>query len=159
MTDGRTIVAQVKRLQSMPLADLRNEWERVFGEPPSHRNRARLWRRLALQLQLDQLSPQEQVAVREHREKLDQRPPSKWFPGAKRRSSPRPRPERDPRLPPPGTTISRMFRGRTIVVTALEKGFEYGGRPYRSLTAIAREVTGVNWNGYTFFNLCEGARK
>ena len=156
MTTGPTIVAQVKRFQSMSLTELRAEWGRVFGEPPSHRNRARLWRRLALQLQLDQLSPQEQVAVQEYCEKLDQRPPSKWFPGAKRR--PRPRPGRAPRLPPPGSTISRMFRGRTIVVTALEKGFEFGGRPYRSLTAIAREVSGVNWNGFSFFKLNQGEK-
>jgi hypothetical protein len=156
VTNGPTIVAQVKRLHAMSLADLRVEWGRVFGKPASHRNRARLWRRLALQLQLDQLSPQEQVAVQEYREKLDQRPPSKWFPGAKRR--PRPRPERDHRLPPPGTTISRMFRGRTISVTVLEKGFEYGGRPYRSLTSIARETTGTNWNGFSFFNLNQGGK-
>lgn len=153
MTDGPSIVTQVKRLQEMPLADLRDEWERVFGEPPSHRSRTRLWRRLALQLQLDELSPQEQEAVQEFRDELGQRPPSKWFPGAKRKPTPRPRPERDPRLPPPGTTITRMFQGHTIVVTVLEKGFEYGGRPYRSLTSIAREVAGMNWNGFDFFNL------
>jgi len=158
VTDSPSIVAQVKRLQAMPLAALRVEWERVFGRPPSHRNRARLWRRLALQLQLEQLSPQEQVAVQDYREELGQRPPSKWFPGAKRRPTPRPRPERDPRLPPPGTTISRMFRGHTIVVTVLEKGFECSGRPYRSLTSIAREVTGTNWNGFSFFKLNQGER-
>jgi hypothetical protein len=151
VTTGLTIVARVKRLQSMPLADLQFEWERVFGEPPRHRNRARLWRRLALQLQLDQLTPQEQEAVQEYREKFDLLPPSKWFPGAKKK--PRPRPERDHRLPPPGTTISRMFRGHTIVVTVLEKGFMHCDRPYRSLTAIAREVSGVNWSGFDFFGL------
>ena len=154
MTDDPTIVAQVKRLQAMSLADLRTEWERVFGEPSSHRNRARLWRRLALQLQLNQLTPKEQAAVQEHREKIGSLPPSKWFPGAKRK--PRPRPERDHRLPPPGSTINKMYRGHTITVTVLEIGFEYGGRPYRSLTAIAREVTGTNWNGFSFFNLNQG---
>ena len=40
-----------------------------------------------------------------------------------------------------------------IRVTVLEKGFEYGNQVYGSLSAIAREITGTNWNGMLFFGL------
>ena len=49
--------------------------------------------------------------------------------------------------------ITRIYRGRTIRVTVLESGFEYDGKRYRSLSAIAKVVTGSHWNGKLFFGL------
>ena len=60
---------------------------------------------------------------------------------------------RDPRLPLPGTLLAREFQGRDIVVKVLDDGFEYDNRRYKSLTAIANEVTGGKWNGFLFFGL------
>lgn len=60
---------------------------------------------------------------------------------------------RDGRLPVPGTTIMRVYRGRTIKVTVLEGGFEYDGERFRSLSAVAKKVTGSHWNGMLFFGL------
>lgn len=60
---------------------------------------------------------------------------------------------RDKRLPIPGTLIRRKYRGKELIVKVLEKGFEYNGKKYRSLTGIAQEVTGAHWSGFTFFNL------
>jgi hypothetical protein len=51
--------------------------------------------------------------------------------------------------------LTRQFENRRIVVTVLENGFEYQSRRYRSLSAIAREVTGTRWNGLLFFGLLE----
>jgi Protein of unknown function (DUF2924) len=65
---------------------------------------------------------------------------------------------RDPRLPPPGTRLTRQFQGHTVAVEVLEKGFRYGEQVYRSLSAVARHVTGVQWNGFAFFNLGTGPR-
>ncbi len=62
---------------------------------------------------------------------------------------------RDSRLPVPGTVLTRQFENRRIVVTVLKDGFEYQSRRYRSLSAIAREVTGTRWNGLSFFGLVE----
>lgn len=59
----------------------------------------------------------------------------------------------DRRIPVPGTQLSREYRGTPIVVNVLTDGFEYQGRPYRSLSAIASEVTGTRWNGLAFFRL------
>jgi hypothetical protein len=58
---------------------------------------------------------------------------------------------RDKRLPEPGTLLTREFKGQTFVVKVLADGFEYEGRAYRSLSAIAGEITGTRWNGFLFF--------
>ncbi len=60
---------------------------------------------------------------------------------------------RDPRLPMPGTVITRPYKGRLVRVTVGEAGFEYEGTSYRSLSAVARAVTGSHCNGYLFFQL------
>ena len=59
----------------------------------------------------------------------------------------------DPRLPPPGSCLEREYKGRRIIVRVLVDGFEFDGRAYRSLSAIAREVTGTKWNGFAFFDM------
>lgn len=57
------------------------------------------------------------------------------------------------RLPMPGAMLTREYRGRTIRVLVLPKGFEFDGQIYRSLSAVAKAVTGAHWNGYHFFGL------
>jgi len=59
----------------------------------------------------------------------------------------------DQRLPMPGAIICREYKGKTIRVMVLEKGFEFNGNVYRSLSAIAKKVTGSKWNGFHFFGL------
>jgi len=59
----------------------------------------------------------------------------------------------DPRLPPPGTYLEREYKRRQIIVKILVNGFEFDGEIYRSLSAIASEVTGTKWNGFLFFSL------
>lgn len=67
---------------------------------------------------------------------------------------------RDPRLPSPGTAIIRQYKGRTIRVIVLDdgEGFEWEGERYRTLTAIARKVTGGHINGFRFFRLTKEVR-
>lgn len=60
---------------------------------------------------------------------------------------------RDTRLPMPGAMLVKDHEGKRIDVKVLDDAFEYEGRRYRSLSAIAREVTGTNWNGFKFFGL------
>ena len=59
------------------------------------------------------------------------------------------------RLPMPGAVLTRQYQGRLIQVTVLPKGFEWDGTVYRSLSAVAKAVTGSHWNGYGFFNLLQ----
>lgn len=60
---------------------------------------------------------------------------------------------RDNRLPIPGTVITKEYKGNSIEVKILGNGFEYKSKVYKSLSSIAKEVTGAHWNGYLFFNL------
>jgi hypothetical protein len=57
------------------------------------------------------------------------------------------------RLPPPGTIITREYKGQTLQVRILADGFEYAGEFYKSLSAVAKAVTGSHCNGYAFFRL------
>jgi hypothetical protein len=63
----------------------------------------------------------------------------------------------DTRLPPPGTLLRRRFKGKSVLVKVLATGFEYEGRIFGSLSPIANEVTGGNWNGFVFFGLTRNA--
>lgn len=61
--------------------------------------------------------------------------------------------ERDPRLPKPGAILTRTFQGKEIKVEVLDAGFRYDGKTWRSLSGIAKAVSGTPWNGYLFFGL------
>ena len=72
----------------------------------------------------------------------------------------KPKQPRDPRLPAPGTEIVRPYKGRDIRVAVLEEGFRWEGEEYRSLSALARKVTGAaSINGFLFFKLTEPKAK
>jgi hypothetical protein len=57
----------------------------------------------------------------------------------------------DPRLPPPGTILTRPYKGQILQVQVRTDGFAYAGRVYPSLSAVAKAVTGTHTNGYHFF--------
>jgi len=59
----------------------------------------------------------------------------------------------DPRLPMPGSFISKKYKGQKIEVKVLENGFEYQGTIYKNLSQVASIITGDHWNGFTFFGL------
>lgn len=60
---------------------------------------------------------------------------------------------RDKRLPIPGTIIQKKYKGQDYHIKVLDKGFEYKDTYYKSLSAIAFEITGAHWNGFDFFSL------
>jgi hypothetical protein len=66
---------------------------------------------------------------------------------------------RDARLPMPGSLIVKKYKTETVVVKVLSEGFEYDGRRFASLSAVAGEITGTRWNGYAFFGLEKEARR
>lgn len=63
-------------------------------------------------------------------------------------------PKRDARLLTPGTRLVRDWHGVGQTVTVLENGFDYEGKHWRSLTAIARSITGTHQSGARFFGIC-----
>lgn len=157
-----SVAAQVKALDSMTVAQLRERWRVVFGQETQQRHRIYMIKRLAWKLQEDQLpklTHEQEARIAAHRRELESLPPSEWFPGAGRRKRAPTAPQkrqngiRDPRLPQPGSVLTREFRGLTVAVKVLDRGFEYQGHIYRSLSAVARAVTGTSWNGWTFFGI------
>jgi|TARA_Y100000310_G_C20089025_1_gene537362 hypothetical protein len=61
--------------------------------------------------------------------------------------------KRDRRLPIPGSIITKIYKGVEIKIKVLEKGFEYDGKTYRTLSQVANVLSGNHWNGYLFFGL------
>ena len=150
------IVARIRAIQAMSVAELREEWRRVTGEEPRSFNQAWLWRRLAWAIQAKEYGGLSERAER-RLEELSVHAEA-WMPLGKSAFKglppvPPTQPARDPRLPTPGTVLTRPYRGKTIAVTVLEDGFEFEGGRYRSLTAVAKAVTGGHWNGFDFFGL------
>lgn len=62
----------------------------------------------------------------------------------------------DTRLPMPGAILTRKYKDRIISVQVRENGFEFDGKIYKSLSSVARAVTGTRWNGFLFFGIAGG---
>lgn len=136
-----TLAAQLAQLPQLPMAELWTLWDECFDRRPQHHHRTYLESRLAYQLQArvhGGLPP----ALRRKLERIGE---TGVVPNQSQRSE-------YPLLP--GTTLLRDYNGLTHRVTVLPDGrFEYAGRPYRSLSAIARAITGCQWSGPAFFGL------
>ena len=159
-----SVIAQVGALQRMTVGELQAEWLRLNGEPTRSRNRTYLWRRLAWRLQerrLGGLSDRAKSRVAELAPDIYPRgrAPAGVIERAEVATVEPRRPTRDPRLPSPGTVITRQYHGSEVRVLTLHDGFEWEGRRYGSLSAVARAVTGQHWNGRLFFGLTERKRK
>ena len=159
-----SIVSYIQALQRMTVGQLRVEWERLYGEPTRSRNRTFLWRRLAWrvqELQAGGLSDAAKARMLDLAPATFQRSqvPAGFLPAAGEiASSPGPL-RRDPRLPAPGSTIVREYRGQTLRLQVLDDGFELDGVHCDSLSEAARVVTGQRWNGPLFWGLRERKRK
>ena len=157
---------KIQTLEGMPIGELRDEYLEVFGEATRSGNKRFLIRRIAWQLQALREGGLSERALRRASELADEshlrtRAPRIPSPGAAdgdpaRTISRSFSPPHDPRLPMPGTILTREYRGKMIQVMVLDKGFEFEGQAYRSLTAIAEAVTGSHWNGHQFFGIKKG---
>jgi hypothetical protein len=159
-----SVVAEIDDLRQMTVGALRTKYREVFGEESRSSNKQFLFRRIAWRLQARVEGDLSERARRRALEIADEadlriRAPDGFFvesgPSSAARPLDRAGAGRDRRLPVPGTLLTRQFENRRIVVKVLEDGFEYQSQRYRSLSAIAREVTGTRWNGLLFFGLAE----
>jgi hypothetical protein len=155
----KSVAADVARLEKMSVNQLAKRFEEVLGEQCRSRHKRYLIRRIAWRLQANaegglterarqraaELANDAEIRVTPPRAKNsanDAQPPTiKMEPG------------RDSRLPPPGNWIEREYKGRAIRVLVVADGFEYEGQRYRSLSAVAKAVTGSHVNGFLFFRL------
>ncbi len=153
--------AQIRALRRMTVPELRERYATVLGEESRSRHKQFLWRRIAWGLQAQAEGGLSERARRRAEELARESvfrmlAPSQVASAAVASGSTVTREvpaSRDERLPMPGTVLTREYQGRLIKVTVLDRGFEYDGEVYRSLTAVAREVTGSHWNGYLFFGM------
>jgi hypothetical protein len=135
--------------------ELRIRYRDVFGEASSSFHREHLFRRIAWRLQAQaegDLSERARQRASQLANDSDLRlraPRSFWREIERNGGSP----NRDRRLPPAGTALERVYQGQILRVTVLTSGFEYRGKQYASLSAIAHRVTGTRWNGFHFFGL------
>ncbi len=145
-TDCRRQIAEITELS---LDELRERWRELYGSEPPRYRRAALLRRLAHRVQelaYGEVSEATRARLRQRLEEVDGESKAN---GADPASEPR----RQAARPVVGTRLVRTWQGRRYEVTAVTAGFEYEGRRYRSLSAIAREITGTRWNGPAFFGL------
>jgi hypothetical protein len=156
------VAKEVAALQRMTTKELREKYAEVFGETTTTGNRTWLVRRIAWRLQAlaeGDLSERARARAEELARDADLRmnPPTEkaataTIPLGNTRTRDV-RFEGDGRLPPPGTVLTRKYKGTEVQVKVLPGGFEYAGEVYGSLSAVAKAVTGSHCNGFAFFRL------
>jgi hypothetical protein len=158
---------ELAALQTMTVGELCRRYEDLFGQPVRTRHKAYLVRKIAWRIQAvaeGDLSERARRRAEELANDADIRlmPPRRPLHGAgdgaggTTRTVKAPAAAQDARLPAPGAAIVRVYKGRQVRVIVRPDGFEYDGRRYKTLTAVAKDVTGSHMNGYRFFRL--GAR-
>jgi hypothetical protein len=151
--DTMNMEHEVAALRLLTIVELRRRYAQIVGEATESRHREHLIRRIAWHLQAKAEGGLSQRALRratELAQDADLRLTAPKPPKAKLVVA---APSTGERIPPPGTVLKRPYKGQDILVTVRTDGFEYLGEVYRSLSAIARTVTGTHWNGLHFFGL------
>lgn len=154
---------EIDELSRMTVSQLRKKYSLVFGEESRSNHKQFLFRRIAWRIQANAEGGLSERARRRALEiandaDLRIRAPKNKF-GSNVSMDPKLSISRkvagalDPRLPPPGSYLEREYKGSRVLAKVLVDGFEFDGKIYRSLSAIAQEVTGTKWNGFLFFNL------
>jgi hypothetical protein len=152
------VPAQLAALEQMTVGELTLKYRELYGEPTHSRNKDYLRKRLAWRIQelaeggLSERTVSKLIS-------LGDQIPERW---RMRQAARQPVAHttcqlatctRDARLPAPGTVVSRIHGGVSHHVTVLESGFEYAGQHFKTLSAIAKHITGTPWNGFSFFGL------
>ncbi len=149
MTKPDPILACLAALKTTSTPDLKQQWRELFDSVPPPFNRRYLESRLAYRIQelaYGGLKPETVKRLEALGEQLD---------GGDRKKS-RIRADMTPIV---GTRLIREWQGVEHLVTVTADGFDWQGRPYKSLSAIARAITGTRWNGWVFFGLKNHRRR
>ena len=145
---------EIKALKNAPAEELLKRYKEFYGEDATGTHKTYLWRKIAYKLQeqehggLSAKTKDKLNALIEEFDPINNKALRPDKPMVSQQAS-----VKDKRLPIPGTVITKEYKGANYQVKVLEKGFEYSGKIYKSLTAVAKEISGAHWNGYLFFNL------
>ena len=152
---------EVEQLQRMTVGQLLEKYEEVWEEPTNTRNKQWLVKRIAWKMQAN---IEGDISQRARRRAADLARGTDIRTTAPKAMKPSVTPEGNTvngivqgvdnsRLPPTDSDITRVYKGEKIVVRVLANGFEYDGTIYKTLSAVAKKITGQHCNGYHFFNL------
>jgi hypothetical protein len=153
------IKAELAAMERLTTGELAERYAALTGQPVRTRHRAYLIRKIAWRLQAQAEGDLSERARRRAAELADDADVRLMPPKRAPEAAPRPETgtaltgDRDPRLPAPGAAITRQYKGRTLEVVVLADGFEYEGRRFRTLSAVAKAITGSHINGFRFFSL------
>jgi hypothetical protein len=140
--DDVDLEIEIELLPDLSLLELRHRWKALFGHPaPKSLRRPFLARAVAYQMQVEAYGGLSDATKRRLREIANavRNGDANAIPGINRIK--------------PGTQMIRQWQNTTHTVTALAEGFEWNGRTYKSLSAVANAITGTNWNGFSFFGI------
>ena len=147
---------KLAELSELTIDQLAAKYEKLLGEKCRSRNRRYVYRRVAWKMQADDEGGLSERAIlratviagesllrvtppaaRKSRKEVPASVPANW----------------DVRIPRPGQVIERHYKGKLLIVLVMTDGFEFEGERYKSLTAVARAITGSHCNGFHFFQL------
>lgn len=151
-TPENNLIIEIMALKNASLEEIKAKYAEIFGLESPSTNKIFLWKKIAYRLQEQHyggLPEATQGRINELIERYDpvnnkSMRPINPEPGMKM--------ARDRRLPIPGAIIKKEYKGRVHDVKVLENGFEYEGKTYKTLSAVAKAITGAHWNGFLFFN-------
>ena len=142
---GSDVADRLARLETLDLSAMRQEWRRLYRAEPPRLSRDLMMRALAYRIQEIAFGGLSKATLRRLTSLAAE------FEGDGRIATPA-----QTRIKP-GARLIREWHGRTHAVVVTEDGFEFEGKLYRSLTGIAREITGAAWSGPRFFELAKAA--
>jgi hypothetical protein len=143
MMTNDTVLAQLAALKTTPTSQLKQQWRDLFDTEPPPYNRRFLESRLAYRIQELAYGGLKKETI-ERLEALGEQLDGGKIDVRKRRADDR---------PISGTRLIREYQGIEHCVSVRDDDFEYQGRPYKSLSAVARAITGTRWNGLVFFGV------
>jgi hypothetical protein len=143
VADNAQVLARLAALKDMTVVELKAQWQALIGTPAPNNSRSFLEQRIAYRIQELTWGGLAKPAARLLDALADE------VEGKKVRQSV----ISDPRNPVIGTRLVREWDGAEHVITVMTDGFNWQGRRYKSLSAVARDITGTRWNGYRFFGL------
>jgi Protein of unknown function (DUF2924) len=160
------IAKEVAALRRLSTRDLRTRYAETFGETTNANNRIWLVKRIAWRLQVQaegDLSERARRRAAELANDADLRLSPPWEKTVRETPEmpemPAPRGKGDERVPPPGTIITRTYKGESLQVQVLPDGFAFEGAVFKSLSAVARAITGQHCNGFHFFRMGQEASR
>ena len=151
---------EISTLQTKPVKELKAKYQTLFGDEKAvPENKTILVKKIAYKLQelkyggLSQTAKEKAASLIKKYDPVNNKAvrPGK----ARQGDTGRVKPHRDSRLPVPGSIITKVYKGKKLEVRVLEKGFEYKDKVYRSLSGVAKYITGDGWNGFLFFGMCK----